>query len=326
MPNRSLSVSLALLLAILGIVHAKGPFNLEVLRRDGYGATELFLLQENRLTTRATINGEKVRLVLDTGFDGPLGLDSRLVGAKVKTEGAEHSGIGISGKAIKVHKGMAEMVVIGNVQLTDVPLEVGAFNGFDEERAEKFTSAMSFDMDMGHQGESAGFVGRDFLRMNHAVIDLGNRMLYLRPPGKGRAVQLSGALGGAGMGEASITNGNLVDVEVNGVAGKMVIDTGAVTSLLDPRFAAKAKARGYGSREMEMTDISGVKTRTNLTGISDLKIGGIPARPPTVNEVNFSYYSATGGKVVGLLGLDFLGRNWCIIDFGQNKLYFAKAK
>ncbi len=259
MPNRFLTVSLALLLAILGIAYAKGPFNLDVLGRDGYGSTQLFLLQENRLTTRAIINGDKVRMVLDTGFDGPLGLDSRLANVKVTTEPGEHTGIGISGKAIKIHKGMVQTVVMGNVQLTSVPVEVGAFKGFDEERAQKFTSSMDFDMDMGHQGEAGGYIGRDFLRTNHAVIDLGNRMLYLRPPGKGRAVQLSGALAAAGMGEASITSGNLVDVEVNGATGKMVIDTGAVASLIDPRFAAKAKAKAYGSREMEFTDIGGAK-------------------------------------------------------------------
>jgi len=326
MPNRSIAAALLCLLVILGVASAKGPFNLEVLRRDGYGATNLFLLQENRLTARATINGEKVRLVLDTGFDGPLGLDGRLAGVNLATEKAEQSGYAVSGKVVKAHKGMAQSVVMGNVQLTSVPVEVGAFKGFDEERAQKFMSTYDFDQDVSSHASAAGFIGRDFLRTNHAVIDLGNRMLYLRPPGKGRAVQLAGALAAAGMGQAAITNGNLVDVEINGVPGKMVIDTGAVASLIDPRFAAKAKAKDYGSREMEMRDISGEKSRTNLTGLSGLRIAGIPARAPTVTQVNFSYYTASGGKIVGLLGLDFLGQNWCIIDFGQNKLYFAKAK
>jgi hypothetical protein len=39
-----------------------------------------------------------------------------------------------------------------------------------------------------------------------------------------------------------------------------------------------------------------------------------------------SFYTTSGGKVIGLLGMDVLGQNWGIIDFGQQKLYFASAK
>jgi hypothetical protein len=128
------------------------------------------------------------------------------------------------------------------------------------------------------------------------------------------------------MAEAPITEGNRIDVEINGVAAKMIVDTGAVASLLDSRFAAKANARGYGSTHMEFSDIAGVKSRIDFAGLGNFKIAGIPARSTTATVQAFSFYPASGGKIVGLLGIDFLGQNWGIIDFGQQKLYFARAK
>jgi hypothetical protein len=215
---------------------------------------------------------------------------------------------------------------MGNVQLTDVPVEVGAFKTWDEQRSQTFVSEMAFDNDIANQHSPAGFIGRDFLRTNSAVVDLPNHLLYLKPPGKGKRAQLSGALTRVGMGEVPIVNGNHVDVELNGVSAQMIVDTGAVASLLDSGFAAKVNAHGYGSTHMEFHDIAGVKSKVDFTGLGNLKIGGIAVRSSTATVQPFSFYAASGGKVVGLLGIDFLGQNWGIIDFGQNKLYFARAK
>ncbi len=326
MPNRSLTISVVVLLAVLGIACAKGPFNLDILRRDGYGVVPLSLVQQNELTTVVTINGQKVRLILDTGFGGGIGLDSHMSAASVVTESKALTGEGFSGKKIEAHRGSAQTVAMGNVQLTNVPVQVGAFGMLSQANAEKFTSALSFEGNVANVRGGEGFIGRDFLRTNHAVIDLPNKQVYLRPPGKGRAAQLEEALTKVGMGAASMTDGNIVDVEVNGVPAKMIVDTGAVVSMIDSRFAAKAKVSGWGLQGAEVRDISGVSSRADLTHIASLKIGGVPVRDPTVSIVTFNAYAATGGRVVGLLGLDFLGLNWSIIDFGGNKLYFARAK
>lgn len=63
----------------------------------------------------------------------------------------------------------------------------------------------------------------------------------------------------------------------------------------------------------------------DFAGPTSFKVGGIPIRTPTITLTNLPLYSETNGKIVGVLGLDVLGLNWSIIDFGQNKLYFAKA-
>jgi predicted aspartyl protease len=326
MPNRFLLSLIGLILTVSSGAQAGSPINLDVLKRDGYGVVQLFQVRQNVLTANVVINGQKMKLELDTGFSsGGLGLDTRYAGVNVPTGNDVHEATGVSGKTYQVRRGVAKTVVMGNVQLTDVPVEVGAFKVFDEEHSQKFSSTLQFDNNIANVTTPAGFIGRDFLRTNNAVIDLANHLLYLKPPGKGKKAQLSAALTKVGMGEAQL-QGNLVDVEINGVAAKMVVDTGAVASLLDPRFAAKANARGYGSTNMEFSDISGAKSRVDLTGLANFKIGGVPAKSFIVTLIPFSAYGGTGGKLVGLLGIDFLGQNWGIIDFGQQKLYFARGK
>jgi hypothetical protein len=327
MPNRFLAlVSVVALGLFVKAAEGRSPINLDVLKRDGYGVVPLFQVRENVLTVNAVVNGHKVKLELDTGFGGGIGLDNRLSGINIATQGAAQKGYGVTGKAIETRRGVAQTVAMGNVQLTDVPVEVGAFKVWDEERSETFSSAMAFDNDIANQHSPAGFIGRDFLRTNSAIVDLANHLLYLRPPGTGKRAALSGALTKVGMGEAPILGGNRVEVELNGVPASMIVDTGAVASLLDSRFAAKVKARGYGSTNMEFHDIAGVKSRVDLTGMDHLTIAGIPARSSTATVQAFSFYSDSGGKIVGLLGIDFLGQNWSIIDFGSQKLYFARGK
>lgn len=77
---------------------------------------------------------------------------------------------------------------------------------------------------------------------------------------------------------------------------------------------------------MRRIDVAGVVSAADFAGTKALAIGGIPVRAPTVLVTNFAPYAASGGKLVGLLGLDVIGQNWGIIDFGRQKFYFARAK
>jgi hypothetical protein len=206
---------------------------------------------------------------------------------------------------------MPGSVVLGNVQLTGVPLAVGIFHGLHM-----------------HQAIIHGYVGVGFLHANSAILDVPNFCLYLRPPGKGRLANLGSALKAIGLSEIPFmksANGHcLVDVEVNGVRGKMVIDTGATFSALDSRFV-QIKGKGYEPMLSEI-DAAGVVNRRHSAQLASLRISGVPIRAPQLIIGTYSFYSGSGGKVVGVLGNDVLGQNWGIIDFGNQKLYLAKAK
>ncbi len=174
-----------------------------------------------------------------------------------------------------------------------------------------------------------GVLGHGFLKRSGAIIDLTNLKLYLRAPGGGRRVNLSPALTSMGLAEAPILDAPggraVVNVEVNGVPTQMALDTGSQLSELDIRFAKMARTKGWGRRHVVEEDAAGVLSPADFAGTKTFKIEGIPIRTPTVLLERFAGYDLTQGKMVGLLGLDVIGLNWGIIDFAQQKFYFARA-
>ena len=297
---------------------AAAQIALDVLRRDGYGMVPITRPQPNDLIVHAIVNGRNISLVLDTGWgaDG-ISLDSDYSGSlRLKTEAVQGQGESATGRKVTVTKGTAETVVLGNVQIKGVPLFFGTFAALRNQQVRQSVGA-------------GGFVGAGFLRINSAIIDLQNLRLYLRPPGKGRRVLLGPALKAVGLSEVPFTSDGhghfLVDVEINGATGKMIIDTGATLTSTDARFASQMKAIGYNSG-LSAIDAAGVISETALTRARSFKIGGVAVRAPAITLAKFSSYSSSGGKVIGVLGMDILGQNWSIIDFGQQKLYLVEAQ
>ncbi len=324
-------IGLGLAVVCCGAAQAKSPISLDVLRRDGYGVVRIAQPAPNTLVVPVSINGHSVKLLLDTGWGSEGITVDEASGVRVQAKGMKESGETAFGASHEISGGMAESVVIGNVQIHGAPVFFGKFNGLGKIDGETHGSLLG-QLSIGGAAAvgASGFLGRGFLRKNNAVIDLANLQLYLRPPGKGRRVDLGPALKAAGMGEASfaeMAHGNfLVNVEVNGVAGKMIMDTGASLTGLDVRFAARAKVRGNGRYGLNSIDAAGLKREEDLAEIGSFKIAGVPVHSPSVTLDNFRFYGSSGGKIVGLLGLDVLGQNWGIIDFGQQKLYFARAR
>jgi hypothetical protein len=280
------------------------PIALDVLQRDGYGSVELVKGGQNKLYVPTEINGRKISLLLDTGW-GTEGITVGLNPSALHIVPDKAVGVTLSASGARtlVGHGMAQSVVMGNVQIQSTPIYFGRFT-------------------------EAGFVGRGFLKRNNAIIDLTNLRLYLRPPGKGRRVDLGPALTALGLAKAPFfdaPHGDFVlNVEVNGVPTKMVLDTGAQATVLDARVAKAARAKGWG-RDVRQRDAAGVVSTADLAGPKTFKIEGIPIRTPIVILGRFAGYELTGGKVAGLLGLDVIGLNWGIIDVAQQRFYFARA-
>jgi hypothetical protein len=295
-------------------VPVEARISLEVLRRDGYGMVELQRPEPNTLTVSAMINGRKARLIVDTGWsDEGITVVSdfgKVLRSPVK--GVRGFGQSASGQALTgFNKGVADTVALGNVQMRQVPIFFGAIRGLEH----SYTHANL---------HADGFIGSGFLSTCSAIVDLHNLRLYLRPPGTGRRAMIGGAMKAQGLAEVPFTilnNHCLVSVEINGVRGTMFVDTGATFATVDDRFAALMKARTYSSR-VSFLDAAGVESQTKLTRLASFRIAGVNARAPDLRISKFSFYGATGGKVIGLLGMDIMGPNGTIIDFGQKKLYF----
>jgi hypothetical protein len=295
-------------------VPANARISLEALQRDGYGMVELKRPLPNVLTVSATINGRKARLIVDTGWseegisvDGEYG---KALHSPVQV--VNRFGRSVSGKEIfGFKKGVADTVSLGNVQMRQVPIFFGTIGSLQNAYTRRNVNA-------------DGFIGAGFLHTCSGIIDLHNLRLYLRPPGTGRRAVIGQALKAAGLAEAPFTdiqNHCLVDVEVNGAPGKMFIDTGATFAGVDERFTPQMKTRGYNARAMSI-DAAGVEARTKLTNLRSFRIAGVSVRAPDLRIGKFAFYDSTHGKVIGLLGMDIMGTNGTIIDFGQKKLYF----
>lgn len=287
---------------------ARSPINLDILRRDGYGVVPLQRARGNDLLVRATINGRAASLLLDSGWGSEgITLHTNYAG-KLITEETKDYTLSAFGARMSVRKGPSGLITLGNAHIKDVPLFVG-----------------TFDQTLG----ANGFLGAGFLRTNSAIIDVPDFRLYLRPPRTGRMASLGAALKAKGFSEVSFTGRThgvfLVSVEINGLHGKMVLDTGASLTGVDKRFAARLKAKGY-DMGLVGTDAAGITSGHPVANLGRFKIGGVPAHAPEVTLNTFPFYSASDGTIIGLLGMDVLGKNWSIIDFGQQKLYFSPIR
>lgn len=293
---------------------AEARIDLSILQQQGYGVVELKRPQPNTLTVQAKINGQSALLIVDTGWSGHgITLDSESAGSLKTPMTASTSHVeALSGKTLTgLKNGVADTVLLGNVEMHRVPIVVANIAGLHDSSVRQRIGAN-------------GFLSAGFLRTCSAVIDLHNLRLYLRPPGTGRRAVLGPAMRGAGLAEIPFTiTGNalaVVNAEINGAAGAMIVDTGKVLTGVDARLASKMKVAGYGSR-VGTLDAAGALVETKLAKIQSFKIGGVRLRAPDIRLEQFPIYAQTGGKLIGFLGIDILGPNGAIIDFGNLKLY-----
>ena len=305
-------LGLAILCCVPSIAQAR--IDLNILQQQGYGVVELKRPQPNTLAIQAKINGQNALLVLDTGCSGHgIILDSDSAGAfKTALTPTAANRQTLSGKNLSGFKsGIVDSVMLGNVEMHRVPIVVGNIAGLHE------TSVR-------HRIGANGFLTAGFLRTCSAVIDLHNLRLYLRPPGTGHRALLGPALQGAGLAEIPFTiTGNalaIVNAEINGATGAMIVDTGKTLTGVDERLAPKMKVAGYSSR-VGTIDAAGALSETKLAKIQSFKIVGVSLRGPDVRLERFPLYTQTSGKLIGFLGIDILGPNGTIIDFGNLKLY-----
>lgn len=287
----------------------RAQMSLDALRRDGYVVVPITRPEKNLLLVRVNVNGKAASLILDTGVSMPGLTFSSLESAPAAPgQPGVETATTVSGRRVNLRHGVVNSLVIGNAEMKSAPVYFGSF---------------------GTLIPAAGFMGAGFLRAWSAIIDLHNLCLYLRPPGTGRQVRIGPALKEIGFGEAPfriVDGACYVDVEINGIAGVMLVDTGAYTGNIDPRFAVKAKIHSYRT-DLQSIDAAGAPADVQLTRVSSFKIAGVaPLRATYAHISAIGDYSSTGGKVVGLLGMDILGPNGTIIDFAQQKLYFFKAR
>jgi hypothetical protein len=313
-------------------VEARGPVNLDVIKRDGYGPVELRRSGVNEFVVQGTLNGHQVRLVLDTGAASQHNVVTNSFAAFLHSppHPIKDTALGITGKRIEhLRQGTVDSLVFGSVQIKNTTVDFGSFEHLARRTPGGIFLAEDFVGSQANRTDADGFLGLGFLQRCNAIIDLANHRLYLKPPGVGRVPQLSAALKQIGFAEANLqltSLGLLVDVSINDVPTKMVVDTGATFTVVDSRFAEQAKLKNYVATNLRMEDSAGAERGVSWGDPISFNIGGVNALRTRLIVEPTSFYQLAGGKVAGLLGTDFIGQSWGIIDFAQHKLYFAPTK
>lgn len=119
----------------------------------------------------------------------------------------------------------------------------------------------------------------------------------------------------------------IVPVEINGITGDMIIDTGASVTVIDQNILP-ANQDFEKSGELQSGGVNGEISGVRIIRPDSFKIGGklIPAARIAVmnlDYVNQTYDQRLSRKIIGLLGCDFCVRFNAIIDY-QNKAFTLK--
>ena len=275
--------------------------------------------RQNHLLLRASINGKPALLGVDTGAPVSAIAISRVshfgMGA-VNAKSEIPKRLRINGKYNEVM--IARGLQLGALNLVDQPMVAVDLGG--SSRAAKLMKEQAID----------GILGADILFPTEAVLDCRTPMLMLKidPDARGSMPGVSyRGMSGVPM-ELSSGYNLYVDGRVNGKRARLMVDTGAFTTLLHQRFVRQMKIplrdTPFNSAGVNLKN-RGVQTAT----ISRLSIGDVHMRSKKVGVIDLEGLIRGGlldasPPVAGLLGSEILQRHNGIIDFRTKTLYLTK--
>lgn len=116
----------------------------------------------------------------------------------------------------------------------------------------------------------------------------------------------------------------IVKVEIDGIQGDMIIDTGASVTVIDNQLFPEKKEAENGV-SMQSGSVSGQIENVRLIQAQQVCIGNKKFKKMQLAEidleyVNKMYHNHLKRKIIGLLGCDFLFRYKAVIDYGKKEL------
>ena len=112
---------------------------------------------------------------------------------------------------------------------------------------------------------------------------------------------------------------HFVQVTVNGIKTKLLVDTGANKSLLD---ISQSETYGFNHMFFSKNNYIGLGGLVDIYIVYDYDVDEffIPFLGSDLSDVQ-EYFIKDGIQIIGILGSDFLEQNKVSIDFEANKLY-----
>jgi predicted aspartyl protease len=267
------------------------------LEREGYGGSPLQRRFGNHLFVNTVINGKRTALMVDTGCPFTL-IDrgsARKLGLGLKE--TKESLVGVTGQAKRFALSNLATVAMGNCTFTNVPIQVA-----DEAQINELS-----------RPHLDGLFGAHEMAKFGMVVDCTRQMMYVNPKGPSAASSQKLAQFLAGRGFVRIpmrfdTGHHLqVDAQINGHPTRLIVDTGAFTTLLSAPAATE-----YGTSMSRRFSAGGEGIGT----VGQLSVGDLTISNAEVMVANVAKMVGTG-----LLGEEYLSWNFAVVDVGGMNLY-----
>ncbi|MDQ6807874.1 MAG: aspartyl protease family protein [Verrucomicrobiota bacterium] len=274
---------------------------------------------QNHLLVRALINGKPAILGVDTGAPvsaiavqrrAHFGVTANPATSKIPTR------LSINGQFNSVV--IAHRLTLGALNLMDEPLVAVDLGGGN--RAGKLLSEPEID----------GILGADVLFPTKAIVDCEKGLLILKmDPSVSGTVPGVDYRGLHGVPMHVSSGFNLyVDGTLNGRAARLMVDTGAFTTLIHSSFVRQMRIP-LRKTPFSSAGVNLKQRGVQLATISRFSIGPVDMQSKEVGVINLEGLIHGGmldakPPVAGLLGSEILSRHHGIIDFGSNTLYLRR--
>lgn len=268
------------------------------LEHQGYGGTSLQRRLGNHLYVTTIINGNRTALVVDTGC--PFTLLDRSSARKMRLGVEETKSLieGVHGDT--QHFGISKLATLGmgNCTFQNVPVQVA-----DESELNEYA-----------RPHLDGLFGAHEMAKFGMVIDCTRQMMYVNPkgPSAGASLKLAQFLDGRGFVRIPMhfDSGHHLQIEaaLNGHPVRMIVDTGASTTLLSAPVASTA-----GASLMPLYSARG----EGIGHVQELTLGG----GLIVHNAEVTVENVARMVGAGLLGEEYLSWNFGVIDVGGMNLY-----
>lgn len=308
------------------------PVTLETyLQQLGYGVIPLKRTEQNHLAVDGELAGKKAVFLIDTGNTFTR-LDSK-VGSRFKT--LAERGIRLEdpnlGEFSETNFVLVDEMKLGTAKFPNQPAHVTALGHVATNPYEMSTIAYEDCL-----------VGCDFLLRHHCLLDVGGLKLYVRadkPTTDLRAVLESGLRRSGYHETALIPTGALVELcpaRVNGIAIKLLVDSGGVFTLLDDHRGRQSplaklrvsntELRHQGTGKLGGTPIYVAEPESfELDGI-EMSLRKIRLGVADLIRFNIGRYGSELQNTDGILGAEVLAIIGSLVDLENRRLWFVIPK
>jgi predicted aspartyl protease len=303
---------------LVGFLSGQGLVGAKLERRFG-----------NHLFVPVAINNKRGALMIDTG--APVTIIDKNSAATFGLN-VEHTTVNVGGLFGKSweHYGMsmAKTIAMGNCVVTNVPVALADESSFNTDIGSAPTG--SHIPAVNKLPHLNGLLGAREMAKFGMIIDCTRQLLYISPNGPSAALsqKLASFLNSRGFTRIPMQRNSTGHFEVpaalNDRFTRLIVDTGASTTVVDKESAAKAGV-AFGGTMYAASGGGGRVERLGTGELKELTIGEfkIPRASITVVSVagDVLHAKAAPESNAGLIGAEYLAFNFAIIDVGGMSLY-----